>query len=55
MYFPARKIVAGSPSLMVYAGLFHIQRCVQVAVRFGGVPPRLWIAGDLHLLMETAL
>jgi hypothetical protein len=55
MSFPARKIVAGSPSRMVYAGLFHIQRCVQVAVQFGGVPPRLWLAGDLHLLMETAL
>jgi hypothetical protein len=33
---------------MVYAGLFHIQRCVQVAVWFEGVPPWLWLAGDLH-------
>jgi hypothetical protein len=55
MYFPARKIVAGSPSLVVYAGLFDIKRYVQVAVRLGGVPPRLRPAGDLHLLMETAL
>jgi hypothetical protein len=55
MSFPVRKIVAGSPSLMVYAGLFHIQRCVQVAVRLGGVPPWLWLAGDLHLLMQIEL
>jgi hypothetical protein len=39
--------VAGSPSRMVYAGLFHIQWCVQIAVRLGGVPPWLWLAEDL--------
>jgi hypothetical protein len=55
MSFPAREIVAGSPSLMVYAGVFHIQRCVQVAVRFAGVSPRFWHAGDLHLLIQIEL